>query len=66
MAKRGNGEGTIYYSEKLGRWVGQAVLGVQENGKPKRTDYRKFRIKSVEGPNDYASMEEVLTGFIVM
>lgn len=39
--------------------VGSMV--VFENGKPKRTDYRKFRIKSVEGPNDYASMEEVLT-----
>ena len=44
MAKRGNGEGTIYYSEKLGRWVGQAVLGVQENGKPKRKSvYGKTR-----------------------
>ena len=27
----------------------------------KRSDYRKFRIKTVQGPNDYASMEEVLT-----
>ena len=34
---------------------------VYENGKPKRTDYRKFKIKSVQGPDDYASMEEVLT-----
>lgn len=34
---------------------------VYEKGKPKRSDYRKFRIKSVQGPNDYASMEEVLT-----
>lgn len=39
--------------------VGSMV--VYEKGKPKRSDYRKFRIKSVEGPNDYASMEEVLT-----
>ena len=39
--------------------VGSMV--VYESGKPKRSDYRKFRIKSVEGPNDYASMEEVLT-----
>ena len=30
-------------------------------GKPKRNDYRKFRIKSVQGPDDYASMKEVLT-----
>lgn len=34
---------------------------VYEKGKPKRSDYRKFRIKWVQGPNDYASMEEVLT-----
>ena len=34
---------------------------VYEKGKPKRSDYRKFKIKSVQGPNDYASMEEVLT-----
>ncbi|MGI6007951.1 MAG: excinuclease ABC subunit UvrC [Ruminococcus sp.] len=34
---------------------------VYEKGKPKRSDYRKFKIKSVMGPNDYASMEEVLT-----
>ena len=34
---------------------------VYEEGKPKRSDYRKFRIQSVQGPNDYASMEEVLT-----
>lgn len=33
---------------------------VYERGKPKRSDYRKFRIKTVQGPNDYASMEEVL------
>lgn len=39
--------------------VGSMV--VFENGKPKRNDYRKFKIKSVTGPNDYASMEEVLT-----
>ena len=39
--------------------VGSMV--VYEKGKPKRSDYRKFRIKWVKGPNDYASMEEVLT-----
>ena len=39
--------------------VGSMV--VYEKGKPKRTDYRKFRIKTVLGSNDYASMEEVLT-----
>ena len=39
--------------------VGSMV--VYENGKPKRSDYRKFRIETVEGPNDYASLNEVLT-----
>ena len=39
--------------------VGSMV--VFEKGKPKNSDYRKFKIKTVEGPNDYASMEEVLT-----
>lgn len=34
---------------------------VYEDGKPRRNHYRKFRIKSVIGPDDYASMEEVLT-----
>ncbi|KAB1438305.1 excinuclease ABC subunit UvrC [Candidatus Galacturonibacter soehngenii] len=34
---------------------------VYENGRPKRSDYRKFKIKSVAGPDDYASMYEVLT-----
>jgi len=33
---------------------------VYENGRPKRNDYRKFRIRTVQGPNDYASMREVL------
>ena len=39
--------------------VGSMV--VYEKGKPKRSDYRKFRIKSVTGPDDYACMKEVLT-----
>lgn len=39
--------------------VGSMV--VFEGGKPVKGDYRKFRIKSVEGPNDYACMHEVLT-----
>ena len=34
---------------------------VYEKGKPKRSDYRKFRIKTVSGPNDYACMKEALT-----
>lgn len=39
--------------------VGSMV--VYENGRPKKNDYRKFRIKTVDGPNDYASLFEVIT-----
>lgn len=39
--------------------VGSMV--VYEDGKPKRSDYRKFRINGVVGADDYASMREVLT-----
>lgn len=39
--------------------VGSMV--VFEKGKPKRSDYRKFRIRSVSGPDDYACMREVLS-----
>lgn len=34
---------------------------VYDRGKPKRNDYRKFKIKGVQGADDYASMREVLT-----
>ena len=34
---------------------------VYEKGKPLKNDYRKFKIRYVTGPDDYASMEEVLT-----
>ena len=39
--------------------VGSMV--VYEKGKPKRSDYRKFKLRTVTGPDDYASMYEVLT-----
>ncbi len=39
--------------------VGSMV--VFEDGKPQKSDYRKFRIRTVQGPDDYASMREVLT-----
>ena len=39
--------------------VGSMV--VFTDGKARKSDYRKFRIKSVDGPDDYASMREVLT-----
>jgi excinuclease ABC subunit C len=39
--------------------VGSMV--VYEKGKPKKADYRKFKIRTIKGPDDYASMYEVLT-----
>ena len=39
--------------------VGSMV--VYENGRPKRNDYRKFKIKGIEGADDYGSLREVLT-----
>lgn len=39
--------------------VGSMV--VYEKGKPSRSDYRKFKLRTVAGPDDYASMHEVLT-----
>ena len=38
-----------------------ASMVVFEKGKPKKSDYRKFRIKTVAGPDDYACMREALT-----
>ena len=37
-----------------------AACVVFKNGKPSKKDYRHFNIKTVEGPNDFASMEEVV------
>ena len=39
--------------------VGSMV--VFEEGKPKRNDYRRFKIRTVKGPDDYASIEEIIT-----
>ncbi len=39
--------------------VGSMVVFV--DGKPKKNNYRKFKIKTIDGPNDYGSMKEVLT-----
>ena len=38
-----------------------ASMTVFENGKPKKASYRRFTIKSIETPDDYASMSEVIT-----
>jgi excinuclease ABC subunit C len=43
-----HGEGTV------------AAMVVFENGRPRPADYRRFRVRSVEGPDDYASMRETL------
>jgi len=52
MAKRGNGEGSIYYSEKLNKWVGQFTAGRKANGKINR--------KSVYG-NSRKEVKEKIT-----
>ena len=47
--RRGNGEGSIYYSEKLNRWVGQFTAGVKTNGMPNRKSvYGKTRKEVAE------------------
>lgn len=38
-----------------------AACVVFHNGKPRKSSYRKFHVKSVIGPNDYASMHEIIT-----
>lgn len=45
----------------IGGFESVGSMIVYENGRPKRNDYRKFRIRTVTGPDDYASMREVLT-----
>ena len=48
----------------ISNFAGQDTVGsmiVFVEGQPKKSDYRKFKIRTVQGPNDYASMEEVLT-----
>ncbi|MGL4361800.1 MAG: excinuclease ABC subunit UvrC [Cellulosilyticaceae bacterium] len=60
--------GSSYYPKRIEAYDISNTQGVQsvgamivfEDGKPKRSDYRKFKIKSILGPNDYGSMEEVL------
>ena len=36
-------------------------MSVFENGQPRRSDYRRFKIKTIKGNDDYASMKEVIT-----
>lgn len=53
MAKRGNGEGTIYYSEKLNKWVGQFTVGRKPDGSLNR--------KSVYGNTRKEVKEKIVT-----
>lgn len=53
MAKRGNGEGTIYYSEKLNKWVGQFTAGRKADGSLNR--------KSVYGNTRKEVKEKIVT-----
>lgn len=54
MSKKGNGEGTIYYSEKLNKWIGQYVAGRKDNGKLNR--------KSVYGNTRKEVKEKMIKG----
>lgn len=38
-----------------------ASMVVYENARPKRSDYRRFKLRDLDGPDDYASMEQVIT-----
>ncbi|MDR1801191.1 MAG: excinuclease ABC subunit UvrC [Lachnospiraceae bacterium] len=49
-----------YDISNTGGFISVGSMVVYEKGKPKPGDYRKFRIKSVEGPNDVASLREVI------
>ncbi len=51
-------------SYDISNWGDDSSVGgmiVLEHGKPKKSGYRKFKIKTVEGTDDYKSMQEVLT-----
>ena len=50
-----------YDISNISGFLNVASMVVCENGKLKKNDYRKFRIKTVSGPDDYACMREVLT-----
>lgn len=50
-----------YDISNISGYLSVGSMVVFEDGKPKKNDYRKFRIKTVVGANDFASMAEVLT-----
>lgn len=51
----------VYDISNISGFANVGSMVVYEKGKPKRSDYRKFKIKTVSGPDDYACMKEVLT-----
>ena len=57
----GTGRMEAYDISNINGFENVGSMVVYEKGKPKRSDYRKFKIKSVSGPDDYACMREVLT-----
>lgn len=72
MARKGNGEGTIYYSEKLNKWVGQFTAGRKENGKLNRKSVygntrKEVKEKMIEAQakvqsNSYIEKSEITIG----
>lgn len=50
-----------YDISNISGYLSVGSMVVFEDGRPKKNDYRKFKIKTVVGPDDYASMAEVLT-----
>lgn len=61
MAKRGNGEGTIYYSEKLNKWVGQFTAGGKADGKLNRKSVYGNTRNDVDLDNKLIHITKTLT-----
>lgn len=64
MSKKGNGEGTIYYSEKLNKWIGQFVIGRKDNGKLNRKSVYGSTRKEVKEKMTKALAEVQSNSFI--
>lgn len=58
LSKRGNGEGTIFYREKLKKWVGQITLGVNLDGKQIRKTFYGDTRKEVKEKLDLLQKEK--------
>ena len=58
LNKRGNGEGTIFYREKLKKWVGQITLGVNSDGKQIRKTFYGNTRKEIKEKLDLLQMEK--------